>query len=121
MNKKILVVDDDTTILSALKMALEDEGFDVMAHPDGKIINELNGANHPDVVVLDIMLAGEDGRDLAKKIKSKDKQIPVIMISAMADAKASALKAGADYFLPKPFDLDELLDTAENACANPPC
>ncbi len=116
MKRKILIVDDDATILDAFKMAFEDEGFEVQASTNGKPIDKING-ERPDVVLLDIMLSGEDGRDLARKVREKDpsKDMTVILVSAMGDVKDSALAAGADYFLPKPVDLDRLIDLASTS------
>ncbi|HSH31090.1 MAG TPA: response regulator [Candidatus Saccharimonadales bacterium] len=117
MKKQILVIDDDITILHALQMAFEEEGYEVEASPNGKPVESLNGYA-PNVVLLDIMLAGEDGRKLAKKIRAKYPDKPtIIMISAMADAKASALKSGADHFVAKPLDLDQLVELADQACS----
>ncbi|MBW3538542.1 response regulator transcription factor [Candidatus Parcubacteria bacterium] len=116
MKKRILVIDDDITILQALQMTFEDEGYEVEASPNGKPVESINGYQ-PNVVLLDIMLAGEDGRKLAKKIRSKFPDKPtIIIISAMADAKESALKSGADHFVAKPFDLDHIVELADQAC-----
>ena len=65
----------------------------------------------PDLLLLDIWMSGEDGRDICKKLKQSEltKNIPVIMVSASKDIKESALAAGADDFLAKPFEMNELL------------
>jgi len=69
----------------------------------------------PDLLLLDIWMSGEDGRDICKKLKHTDatKNIPVIMISASRDIKESALESGADDFLAKPFEMNELLEKIE--------
>lgn len=112
MKKRILIIDDDTSILSALKMIFEEEDYMVDASTDGSPLGEINGYA-PDLVLVDLMLQGEDGRDLVKNLKSKRGSIPVIMYSAMSDAESSALSSGADYFLAKPFDLNRLIDVAD--------
>lgn len=108
--RKILVVDDDPSILDAISMLLEDEGYYVDTSTDGKRITSMK-ENLPDLFLLDIWMSGIDGRDICRYLKSKHqtKEIPVIMISATKDAGVSALQAGADDFIAKPFEMDELL------------
>lgn len=113
MKSKILIIDDETAILNALQIFLEQEGYDVEAVE--KYENFLDGkhANLPDLIILDIILLDEDGREIAKRLKASThtKHIPIIMISAHPNAATTSLKAGADAFLPKPFDIEDLLDT----------
>lgn len=112
--KKILVVDDDPDILDALKFALEDAGYAVTTTEKGEYAENLRDTNGglPDVIILDVLLSGKDGRLICQKLKSQDdtKHIPVIMISAHLNAKYSVQLVGADDFLAKPFDIDELLE-----------
>ncbi len=112
MKKTILVIDDNQDILQAIKIILEDEGYDVLVSEDGKVAEELSG-NLPGLIVLDVLLSGKDGREIVRALKTREetKNIPVIMISAHPSAKKSALDSGADAFLPKPFDTDEFLES----------
>ncbi|HLX40864.1 MAG TPA: response regulator [Ktedonobacteraceae bacterium] len=113
-SKKILVVDDDPDILDALKFGLEDAGYDVATTEKGEYAENLRDTNGglPDVIILDVLLSGKDGRLICKKLKSQDttKHIPIIMISAHPNARQSVQLVGADDFLAKPFDLDELFE-----------
>jgi DNA-binding response OmpR family regulator len=111
--KKILVVDDDLDILDALQFMLEDAGYEVTITEKGEYAENLRDTNGglPDVIILDVLLSGKDGRIICQKLKSQEdtKHIPIIMISAHPNAKQSAQAVGADDFLAKPFDMDVLL------------
>jgi DNA-binding response OmpR family regulator len=110
--KKIVVLDDDEAILAAIKYTLESEGHVVipLTRNGRGLLNQIK-KGPPDLIILDVLLSGQDGRDICKKLKSEKttRGIPVIMISAHPDAEESARKAGADDFLEKPFDIDDLL------------
>lgn len=109
--KKIMVADDDPAIVEAVSMILEIGGYDVCTTCDGKTVSEMR-EELPDLLLLDIWMSGEDGREICKRLKAqeKTKHIPIILISASKDIKKSAEAAGADDFIPKPFDMDELLN-----------
>lgn len=115
--KKILVVDDDPDILDALQITLEDAGYDVTTTEKGDYAENLRDTNGglPDVIILDVLLSGKDGRIICQKLKSQEdtKYIPIIMISAHPDAKQSVKAVGADDFLAKPFEIDDLLAKVE--------
>ena len=113
MNAKILIIDDETAILNALQVFLEQEGYDVEAVEKYENFLESKEKNLPDLIILDIVLLDEDGREIAKRLKANDhtKHIPIIMISAHPNAATTSLKAGADTFLPKPFDIEDLLSS----------
>jgi DNA-binding response OmpR family regulator len=108
--KKIMIADDDPGIIDAVEMILEFEGYEVTSTIDGTTLLDLKN-DLPDLLLLDIWMSGEDGRDICKKLKQGTitKNIPVIMISASRDIRDSAMAAGADDFLAKPFEMDELL------------
>ncbi len=111
--QKILAVDDDKDILEILKYILEDSGYEVETLADGGKLLEKVKAKHPDLILLDIMLAGFDGRELCKLIKSTEdtKDIPIIMISASHNMSDISRQSGApDDFIAKPFDISVLLD-----------
>lgn len=116
MAAKILVLEDDRAILEALEMALQDGGYEtVSSTQDGERLENLLREGLPDLILLDILLSGHDGRDICKQLKAQEatKHIPVVMISAHPAAKDAAIEAGADGFLAKPFDLDELMAIVE--------
>lgn len=112
--RRILVADDDTAILHVMTLMLEDAGYEVTSTVDGetvqKVLSEL-----PDLILLDIWMSGIDGREICKQLKSqkKTKHIPIIMISANKDTKDIAKKAGANDFLAKPFEMNDLLALVE--------
>ena len=113
MNKKVLVVDDDPAILEVIQIILEDNNYDVETSLSGKVFNGLE--NMLDLILLDVLLSGEDGRDIIKKLRENDRtrNVPVIMISAHPSAVDTIKNLGANDFLSKPFDIDDLLKTVE--------
>lgn len=106
----ILVADDDSAILDATSMILEDEGYRVLTSSNGNTIAAFK-KNPPDLLLLDIWMSGKDGREICKQLKNDQltKNIPVIMISANRDTEKIAREVGAEDFITKPFDIDELL------------
>jgi DNA-binding response OmpR family regulator len=118
--KKILVVDDDPDILDALQLALEDAGYEVSITEKGEYAENLRDTNGglPDVIILDILLSGKDGRIICQRLKSQEdtKHIPIVMMSAHPNAQQSVKAVGADDFLAKPFDVDELLEKIAEYC-----
>lgn len=114
MNKKILIADDDSAIVEAVKMMLEDEGYLVETICSGAEVKNL-GQDLPAVLVLDIWMAGESGQDICRYLKGQEttKYLPIILFSAHKDLRKMALEAGADDFLLKPFDIDDLLNKVQ--------
>lgn len=106
----ILVVDDDTEIRALLKEYLTRQGYRVSAVADGPSMEQAMEDSRIDLVVLDVMLPGEDGVSLCRKLRSRS-TIPIIMLTARGDAadRIAGLETGADDYLPKPFDPHELL------------
>ena len=113
--KKIMIADDDPGIVDAIEMLLEFEGYEVTSTVDGSTVLDMK-ENLPDLLLLDIWMSGEDGRDICKKLKQEPltKNIPVIMVSASRDIKESAMEAGANDFLAKPFEMNDLLKKIED-------
>lgn len=111
VQKKILVADDDPGILDAIEMMLEFEGYQVSSTSDGSTILDIKD-NYPDLLLLDVWMSGQDGRDICKELKRRKstKNIPVILVSASTDLKKSARESGADDFLEKPFNMTDLLN-----------
>ena len=110
MTKKIFVADDDQGILEALRLMLEDEGYDVYTHGSGAIVDEIK-STLPDLILLDIWMSGQDGRQVAEALRRDELtfRIPIIMISAHKETGKIAESVGADDFICKPFDIDEFL------------
>lgn len=113
MSKKIMIADDDTGILEAMQMMLEDAGYEVMATPDGKTVHDMQDGLEelPDVLLLDIWMSGMDGTDICRHLKSQNrtKHIPIILCSANKDTRKLAKACGANDFLAKPFEMNDLL------------
>ncbi len=110
IKKKVLVADDDTAILEVVTYMLEDAGYDVKTTVDEQ--TEAMAQQYvPNVILLDIWMSGMDGRKICKSLKThkSTKHIPIIMISANKDTKKFAKESGADSFLAKPFEMEELL------------
>jgi CheY-like chemotaxis protein len=110
--KTIIVVDDEPDIEFALTLMLGDAGYHVeaMSRAD-ELIQRLRTEQAPDLILLDMLLAGRDGREIVRDLKAdpSTRSIPVLMISAHPRAAQEAADAGADGFLAKPFDLDTLM------------
>ena len=110
LKKKILVADDNPAILDALRIMLEEEGYEVETTVDGAKAQNIKKPL-PDLLLLDIWMSGIDGRNICKLLKSADatKHVPIIMVSATQDTEQIAKDAGADDFISKPFQMDNLL------------
>ena len=110
-NATILLAEDDQSVREALARALRFEGYDVLTANDGGEVLEKLMTSEPDVIVLDVMMPGVDGLAACRRIREKGIRTPVLMLTArheIAD-RVAGLDAGADDYLVKPFDLDELL------------
>ena len=109
--KKVMIADDDPGIVDSLSMMLEFEGYEVSSTLNGASLLHLNGSL-PDLLLLDIWMSGIDGRDICKQLKQQPhtSKMPILMISASKDIELSALEAGANDFLAKPFEMEELLE-----------
>ncbi|WP_406660752.1 response regulator [Methanolobus sp. ZRKC3] len=110
--KKILIVDEEVDALTALKVALEADGYNVIEALDGfEGISKARSEN-PDVILLDIMMPGMDGFEVCRRLRSDPQlsDIPVIMLTAKGevDDKVEGLETGADDYVTKPFNLKEL-------------
>ncbi len=110
----VLYAEDDRAIRTALTTALELEGHDVVAFPDGQqALDWLSGdtPNTADLIVLDVMMPFLDGLTLCRRLRSRGDHTPILMLTARTETsdRVSGLDAGADAYLAKPFDIDELL------------
>jgi DNA-binding response OmpR family regulator len=106
---RVLTVEDDERIRSAVKLALEDEGWTVDEAESGEAAIELFNRNAPDVVLIDIMLPGIDGFELCRTLR-RTSAVPIVMVTARNDTHdiVAGLEAGADDYLTKPFAAKEL-------------
>lgn len=111
----ILIVEDEQRVADFLRRGLMAEGWSVEHAPDGETAMELFARDAFDVVVLDLMLPGMQGQDVCRKLRARRQTVPILMLSALdgTDERVAGLKMGADDYLPKPFDFDELVARIE--------
>lgn len=109
-NPHILVIDDNEDILFMLDAMLKLKGYKVSIKKNIENLEIFMKQLAPDVILMDMFLLGGDGREVCKWLKANVtfSKIPVIMISANVYAEAECLEAGADYFLGKPFEMNDL-------------
>nr|WP_157049087.1 response regulator transcription factor [Syntrophomonas palmitatica] len=110
MQGKILVVDDEESLVRLISYNLNKEGFTAIAAYDGNEAIKLFEEEKPDLVILDLMLPGRDGLDVCRHLRGKDYRTPVIMLTARDDEvdKVVGLELGADDYVTKPFSVREL-------------
>lgn len=108
---RILVVDDDARLRSLLDRYLEEQGFTVKTVVDGPQMDRQLAREHYDLMVLDLMLPGEDGLSICRRLRGAGSTMPVIMLTARGDDvdRIVGLEIGADDYLPKPFNPRELV------------
>ena len=119
MAKKILVIDDEPEMVDMLRIRLEDEGYGIITALNGEEGLKKAEGDHPDLILLDILLPGMSGLEVAKRLRESKatKDVPIIMVTALigGDAMRTGLKSGAAYFISKPFDPEELLTQIKSA------
>lgn len=110
-DRKILVVDDDKRLRELLQRYLGEQGFSVHTAENGEALDRLIGRETFDLIILDLMLPGEDGLSLCRRLRSNDPNQPIIMLTAKGDEidRIVGLEMGADDYLPKPFNPRELV------------
>ena len=106
----ILVVDDEPALRELLVDVLTDEGYTVLAAPDGRRALDLVPTERPDLLLLDIMMPGLSGHEVVGQLRTLPESPPVVLMSA-GMAPAGRLEPPVAIFLPKPFKLDQLLAT----------
>jgi two-component system phosphate regulon response regulator OmpR len=111
MDKKILVVDDDRRLRDLLVRYLGEQGYPVQSAADGVEMDHLLARERFDLLVLDLMLPGEDGLAICRRLRVEGENIAIIMLTAKGDEvdRIIGLEMGADDYLPKPFNPRELL------------
>ena len=108
---RIVVVDDDARIRDLLRRYLTQEGFEVLLAEDARALDRLLRRELVDLIILDLMLPGEDGLSVCRRLRSRNDATPVVMLTAKGDDvdRIVGLEIGADDYLPKPFNPRELL------------
>jgi two-component system response regulator MprA len=108
---KVLVADDDRAIRQSLTTALELNGYQVTACTDGVEALAAFHAERPDVLVLDVMMPGVDGLGVCRVLRAEGDRTPILMLTARVETadRVAGLDAGADDYVPKPYDIDEVL------------
>ncbi len=109
--QRLIVVDDDGRIRDLLRRYLTQEGFEVALAEDARALDRLLLRDHADLIVLDLMMPGEDGLSICRRLRARQDQTPVIMLTAKGDDvdRIVGLEIGADDYLAKPFNPRELL------------
>ena len=108
----ILVLDDDPDICIMIKMVLDYYGYDAMDAENEENARKIISSNHVDLLIMDMLLSGVDGTDICRQLKhdKKTSSIPILMFSAHPTAKETCLAAGADDFISKPFEMNDMMD-----------
>lgn len=106
---KILVVDDEASIVTLLQFNIEKAGFDVVTAEDGRTGYELALSEKPDLIVLDLMLPEMDGIEVTKKLRQDKVNVPILMLTAKDEEldKIIGLELGADDYMTKPFSQEK--------------
>jgi DNA-binding NtrC family response regulator len=112
---KILIVDDEEHIRMLYQVELEDEGYEVITAADGHRLIERIERDKPDLIVLDIKMAGYNGLDLLQEIRNRFYNLPVILCSAYDSFKRDIKSIAADFYVVKSSDLTELKKTIVRA------
>jgi two-component system nitrogen regulation response regulator NtrX len=117
MSRRILVVDDEESILRCLEGVLRDEGYEVVVAGSGEEALEKVEAEHPDVVLLDVWLPGIDGMETLESLRARLPGLPVVMMSGHGtiETAVQATSLGACDFIEKPLNLDRVLLALDNA------
>jgi DNA-binding response OmpR family regulator len=115
---KILIIDDEQSIIDATQMMLEFEGYEVISESDNHSLEKII-LQQPDLIFLDLWLTRVDGREFCRSLKKNPltKNIPVLLCSASRSIEQNAREAQADDYIAKPFDMDVFLDKIKNLLA----
>jgi Response regulators consisting of a CheY-like receiver domain and a winged-helix DNA-binding domain len=109
--KLILILDDDPDLCAMIKMMLEFKGYAAIEARNEKEARNVLSETYPDLIIMDMLLSGIDGTDVCRRLKQDEKisSIPILMFSAHPNAKESCVAAGADDFISKPFEMNDML------------
>ena len=120
-HQTIWVIDDDTAVLEAVSAILKDEGYTVVLINDPLAVKTtIENEEPPQLVFLDILMAGMDGQEVAQLFKktAKTQNVPIVMLSANIQVEEIAKKSHADGYLKKPFNIEELIQTTKKYLAS---
>ena len=108
--KKILIADDEPTLVSTLQYNFEREGYSVVIATDGEAAVAAARESHPDLIVLDIMMPRLNGLEVCRILR-REMHVPIVILSARGDERdrAAGVEAGADDYVTKPFRMGELI------------
>ena len=111
MQNKVMIIDDDVDITASIQIVLEMEGFATQSAHKSEEIFEKVKTFRPNVILLDYLLSGKDGKEICIELKRSPEyqKIPVIMMSAHPQAKQLIIGCGAEEFMQKPFDIEDLI------------
>ncbi|MHB1686327.1 MAG: response regulator [Ignavibacteriaceae bacterium] len=111
--ESILIVDDDVNLCNALKDELTEVGYDAAYVDNGDAVFQFLKSNTADLILLDLKMPGKDGFQVLRELQEKRIKIKIIVLTAYADVKSAidSAKMGANDFISKPYDFDELLIT----------
>lgn len=112
----VVILEDDPDISQSLKEMYELEEFSVVTANSAEEFKQVMSQTQPDLITMDILLSGADGREICRSVKDNPdtENIPIIMISALADVGSQMPSIGADDFFAKPFDVNELLERSRD-------
>jgi CheY-like chemotaxis protein len=118
-SKTVLVVDDEPVLRTIVREILHEEGYAVIEAPDGRVMLEIMARQRPDLVLMDVMMPGVDGREAYRELRShpEHSDIPVVMMSAAVPAHG--LDPSIAGFMAKPFDLTQLVELVVRLIGRP--
>lgn len=121
-DKKVLIVDDEMDIVETLKFMLETEGINCITAYDGEDALNLAKSESPDLMILDVMLPKINGYKVCRLLKfdAKYKNIPILMVTARSQEEDKCIgeETGANEYITKPFNIEELVDKVKNYLNN---
>ncbi len=116
--KRILIADDEEDVVTTLQFTLEKEGYQCLTAYDGKEALDKAKRENPDLIILDIMMPKMNGYEVSRLLKfdARFKHIPIVMLTARTQAKDKEIgrDTGADMYVTKPFEMDDLVSTVHN-------
>lgn len=110
MGKCVWIIDDDRGILDVTQIVLKEAGFEVLPIESEEVLLKHLKQSSPDIILLDVIISGDEGREIAKRLKrhEKTRNTPIIMMSAHMDIEKKAKEAGVQDFIKKPYDIADL-------------